>query len=269
MAYSQAFHYIQSLPKSKSHTVLRTNPKDNYMSVSPLQSQEIIITMRVPFNLITPLAIVSSLPTLAFAHGIITSPPSRQVGAAMKSVCGEQVCVSSPSQSALQRCLIQHLSSSKYHINSTIRTNNLQSNPYGDIQQLNQISTSQKDFTSSCDVTLCKGLQFEDNNSSSQVQVFTPGQTVPFTIDIQAKHTGVANVSVVNTKTNTMIGTPILNFPVYASTSTEIPKNQTSFDVKMPDMGSSCGTAGDCVVQWWWDSPESKQTYMSCVDFTM
>lgn len=27
--------------------------------------------------------------------------------------------------------------------------------------------------------------------------------------------------------------------------------------------------AGDCVLQWWWDSPESKQTYESCVDFTM
>lgn len=176
--------------------------------------------------------------TLALGHGIVTSPPARQAGDAMKAVCGQQV------------------------------TSNLQSNEYGDIEQLTQIGAGQKDFNAStCDVSLCKGQQFEDN--ASNVQNFTAGQVVPITVDIQAKHTGTANVSVVNTATNQMIGDQLIYFPVYASTSTDIPANQTQFSITMPDVSSQCGTAGACVVQWWWNSKESSQTYMSCVDFTM
>jgi predicted carbohydrate-binding protein with CBM5 and CBM33 domain len=180
---------------------------------------------------------ISTLTTLISAHGIVTSPPARIVGTAMKAACGQQV------------------------------TNNLQSNAYGDIQQLSQIGSQQKDFTSACDVSLCKGLQFADNTAN--VQSFTPGQNVSMKIDIQAKHTGVANVSVVDTATNKIVGEMLRVFSVYASTSTEIPKNQTDFEVEMPDVGSQCGEAGKCVLQWWWDSRESDQTYMSCVDFTM
>ncbi|RDW82479.1 hypothetical protein BP6252_03591 [Coleophoma cylindrospora] len=176
--------------------------------------------------------------TAVVGHGIVTSPPARVVGDAMKAACGQQV------------------------------SNNLQSNAYGDIQQLAQIGTSQKDFNATlCDVTMCKGLQFEDN--ANNVQHFTAGQVVPITVDIQAKHTGTANVSVVDTATNTVIGNQLVYFPVYASTSTEIPANQTSFSVTMPDVSAQCGAAGACVMQWWWDSRQSDQTYMSCVDFTM
>lgn len=185
----------------------------------------------------------SHLLTLAFAtlsagHGIVKNPPSRSAGAAMKAVCGEQV------------------------------TNNLQSNEYGDIQQLSQIGASQKDFdAATCHVSLCKGQQFDDN--SANVQTFTPGQVVPITVDIQAKHTGTCNVSVVDTATKKMISNELAFFPVYASTSTDLPKNNTQFNITMPDVSSQCGTAGACVVQWWWDSRESDQTYMSCIDFTM
>jgi Lytic polysaccharide mono-oxygenase, cellulose-degrading len=176
--------------------------------------------------------------TIVAGHGIITSPHSRSAGDAMKAVCGQQV------------------------------TNNLQSNEYGDIQQLLQIGTSQKDFDpSSCNLSLCKGQQFGDNTAN--VQNFTTGQVLPITVDIQAKHTGTANVSVVDTASNTMISSQLAYFPVYASTSTDIPKNQTQFNITMPDVGSQCNTAGACVVQWFWDSRESDQTYMSCIDFTM
>lgn len=154
--------------------------------------------------------------TLAAGHGIITSPTARSAGAAMKAVCGVQV------------------------------PNNLQSNEYGDIQQLIQIGASQKDFDpASCDVSLCKGLQFEGN--SANVQNFTAGQVVPITVDIQEKHTGTANVSIVDTATNKIIGNQLIYLPVYASTATDIPKNQTQFSITMPDVSSQCGNAGACV----------------------
>lgn len=176
--------------------------------------------------------------TFAAGHGIVTSPPARIVGDAMKAVCGQQV------------------------------TSNLQSNALGDSQQLLKIAASQNDFDpTSCDVSLCKGLQFGDNTAN--VQKFTAGQVVPMTVEIQAKHTGTANVSVVDTATNSVIGEQLIFFPVYASTSTEVPKNQTQFSIKMPDVSAQCGTAGACVVQWWWDLRQADQTYMSCVDFTM
>lgn len=156
----------------------------------------------------------------------------------MKAVCGEQVF------------------------------NNLKSNAYGPIEQLQQIGSSQKDFDpAACDVSLCKGLQFEDN--ANNVQHYTAGEVVPIKVDIQAKHTGSCNVSVVDTKSNTMISEQLISFPVYASTATEVPKNQTAFEVTMPDVKAMCGVAGQCVMQWWWDSKEANQTYMSCVDFTM
>lgn len=180
-----------------------------------------------------PLAFV----TFTSAHGIITSPTARSAGSAMKAVCGTQV------------------------------TNNLQSNAYGPIEQLQQIASSQKDFTPACDLTLCKGEQFADNMAN--IQNYTAGQVVPIKVDIQAKHTGTANVSVVDTRSNSVIGNKMIFFPVYASTATEIPENQTSFNITMPDVAEQCGTAGDCVIQWWWDSKEADQTYMSCVDFTM
>jgi hypothetical protein len=117
--------------------------------------------------------------TIASCHGIITSPTARSAGSAMKAVCGQQV------------------------------TSNLQSNEYGDIQQLSKIGASQDDFDAYlCDVSLCKGLQFDDNTAN--VQKFTLGQVVPIKVDIQAKHTGTANVSVVDTATNKMISDELI-----------------------------------------------------------
>lgn len=181
---------------------------------------------------------LTTLVTTAAAHGIVTSPQARVLGDAFKAACGEQV------------------------------SNNAKGDQYGNVQQLQQIGTSQKDFNASaCDLSLCKGLQFADN--SANVQAFTAGQVIAMKVDIRAPHTGVANVSVVNLQTNTIIGEPMMDWDVYASTSSGVPKNNTEFNITMPDVASDCGAAGACAVQWWWDSPSSQQTYMSCVDFTM
>lgn len=175
---------------------------------------------------------------MASAHGIVTSPPARAAGDAFKTACGQQVF------------------------------NSLNSDQYGNMQQLQNIGASQKDFDeSACDLSLCKGLQFEDN--SANIQKFTAGQVISMKVDIRAPHTGVANVSVVSLETNTIIGEPMMKWDIYASNSASIPKNNTDFTIKIPDVASSCGNAGACAVQWWWDSPSAKQTYMSCVDFTM
>jgi hypothetical protein len=90
-------------------------------------------------------------------------------------------------------------------------------------------------------------------------------------IEIRAPHDGVANVSVVKTSSDTVIGKPMISWDEYALTSSPISAHPdwTSFDITMPDVGSECSKAGDCVIQWYWDAPSIDQTYEACIDFTM
>ncbi|KAH7332891.1 hypothetical protein B0J17DRAFT_541140, partial [Rhizoctonia solani] len=169
-------------------------------------------------------------------HGLVTDPPIRQPGNAFKANCGEQMFYG------------------------------VQSDPAGNIQQLNQLKATSFS-ASSCNLNLCKGLQFADV-SSANIQSWTAGQVVPIKVDIRAPHTGSANVSIIDTTNNAIIGSPLKLFPVYASVSSPITADQTSFSVTIPDLGSKCATAGSCVLQWWWDAPSIDQTYESCVDFT-
>ncbi|KAF6832515.1 chitin binding protein [Colletotrichum musicola] len=170
------------------------------------------------------------------AHGKVMSPTPRPAGDAFKEACGNTMW------------------------------NTEQSDPFGNIQGLAQQAGSSLD-ASKCQLELCKGYKFADN--SANVQSYTPGQTVDFQVEIRAPHTGVANVSVVDTTTNSIIGSPLISFENYASTKTGVAANNTAFSVTLPDsLPSNCGTAGNCVLQWWWDSAEAGQTYMSCVDFT-
>ncbi|WYZ42548.1 hypothetical protein EsH8_VI_000247 [Colletotrichum jinshuiense] len=169
------------------------------------------------------------------AHGKVTSPTPRVAGDAFKAACG------------------------------TTMWNTEQSDPYGNIQGLAQQAGSSLD-ASQCQLELCKGYKFADNTN---IESYTPGQTVDFKVEIRAPHTGVANVSVVDTTSNSIIGSPLISFTNYASTKTGVAANNTAFSVTLPDtLPSNCGTAGNCVLQWWWDSAEAGQTYMSCVDFT-
>ncbi|KAI1084785.1 chitin binding domain-containing protein [Whalleya microplaca] len=186
----------------------------------------------------TAVGFASLISTVA-GHGFITSPNPRMPGTAMKTACGNQVQV------------------------------NQASDNYGNIQGELQVASSQSDYdAAACDIWLCKGYKFDDNTAN--VQTYSAGQVVPIKVDIRAPHDGTANVSVVKTSSNTVIGQPLISWDVYGSTKTSIPANQTSFDITIPsDLGSECSTAGDCVIQWWWDARSIDQTYESCIDFTV
>jgi hypothetical protein len=173
---------------------------------------------------------------LVSGHGIIEDPAPRLAGLAMKAACGEQVY------------------------------NNQKSDSGGNIQGILQVAQNQKDYDpTKCNIALCKGYQFADNTAN--VQTYSPGQVVPIKVAIKAPHTGVANVSIVNTKSNAVIGQPLISFSDYASNAHSIPANNTAFSITMPQDLSACGQAGNCVIQWFWDAPDIKQTYESCVDF--
>ncbi|KAL2171373.1 hypothetical protein VTG60DRAFT_3015 [Thermothelomyces hinnuleus] len=178
--------------------------------------------------------LVSLLPLVA-AHGFVSSPPARRPGSAYRATCGEQPF---------------------YQQSSDIN---------GNVQGIQQVVG--KDMTDACNLWLCKGFVLDDNKD--RVQSFSLGQTIDFKVNIVAPHTGYANVSVVKTSTNTVIGEPLIEFDNYASNN-GVAANNTAFSVKLPsNLGGSCTTAGDCVLQWFWDAPDINQTYEACVDFTV
>ncbi|KAG4035156.1 hypothetical protein MFRU_002g05000 [Monilinia fructicola] len=172
------------------------------------------------------------------AHGSILTPAPRVPGPAMAAACGQQVEV------------------------------NQASDHNGNIQGMLQVAASQSDYNAAeCQIWLCKGYKFADN--TNKVQSYTGGQVVPFTFNVAAPHTGTANVSVVDTASNTVIK-QLAYWPTFASTATGVKANETSFSVTIPeDLGSKCAKAGDCVIQHWWNAASIDQTYESCVDFTV
>jgi predicted carbohydrate-binding protein with CBM5 and CBM33 domain len=174
---------------------------------------------------------------LVSAHGEITSPPPRRGGPALVATCGQQAA------------------------------NNL-GNAQGNVQGMLQTARGQPDFdAAACNAFLCKGFKYEDNIAN--VQSFTAGQNLDMRITIGAPHTGVANVSVVDTASNTIIGQPLISFTDYASNQRGVAPNNTAFTVTLPDVSSQCSTPGACVLQWFWDATGIDQTYEDCVDFTM
>jgi hypothetical protein len=180
-------------------------------------------------------AALAGLISTVAGHGYITDPSPRMPGDTMKKACGEQMY------------------------------NNQFSDNYGNVQGELQVANGQTDYDAdACNVWLCKGYKFEDNTEN--VQSYTAGETVTFAVEIRAPHTGVANVSIVKTSSNTVIGSPLQSWDVYGSNSAPIPADQTSFDITIPsDLGSECSTAGDCVIQWFWDAASIDQTYEACV----
>ncbi|OOF89991.1 hypothetical protein ASPCADRAFT_179954 [Aspergillus carbonarius ITEM 5010] len=182
---------------------------------------------------------LAGLISLAQGHGFVTSPQARMPGSAMEAACGTQVY------------------------------NNQEADNYGNVQGELQIASGQSDYdASACDIWLCKGYKYADNKDN--VYSYTAGETVDFVVDIRAPHTGTANVSVVETSTNTVIGSPLIYWSVYASTATGVTKNETNFSVTIPeDLGDKCTEGGACVLQWWWNAASIDQTYESCIDFTV
>ncbi|PKX93884.1 lytic polysaccharide monooxygenase [Aspergillus novofumigatus IBT 16806] len=185
------------------------------------------------------LVALAGLVSMVHGHGFVTSPKPRMPGPAMKAACGNQVEV------------------------------NQQSDNYGNIQGELQVAKSQSDYSAGeCDIWLCKGYKFDDNKDN--VYSYTAGQTVDFVVDIRAPHTGVANVSVVDTATNTVIGNTLKSWTDYASTATGVSQDETNFSITIPDnLGSKCSEAGACVIQWYWFAESIDQTYESCIDFTV
>ena len=186
-----------------------------------------------------PILALAGLASLVQGHGFISKPSPRMPGSAMQSTCGEQVY------------------------------NNQKSDNYGNVQGELQVAQGQDDYSAEeCNIWLCKGFKFADNKDN--VQSYTAGQTVKFEIDIRAPHTGIANVSVVDTASNSVIGSPLKSWKNYASTESGITEDDTDFSVTIPeDLGSKCSSAGDCVLQWYWFAESIDQTYESCVDFTV
>ncbi|KAI9055231.1 hypothetical protein LZ554_000195 [Drepanopeziza brunnea f. sp. 'monogermtubi'] len=183
------------------------------------------------------LAVAGLLTTVA-GHGSLIEPPPRPVGPGYRAVCGEQV------------------------YNQQLSDRN------GNIQGILQVASSQTDVTDECNFWLCKGFQFSDN--AANVQTYTAGQVVPMTFNIAAPHTGPANVSIIYVPTGDVIGAPLITWDQYASNSVGPTADQRDFTITIPaDLGDQCATAGDCVLQHWWDARSVDQTYESCVDFTV
>jgi hypothetical protein len=177
-------------------------------------------------------ATAAMLVITVLAHGNITEPPARLPGSAMQSVCGA---------AAVQAVLADG-------------------------------TTPLEDVTPGgpkCNIGLCRGAQFEDNMAN--VQTYSPGQVVPFKAQLPIPHEGPANVSIVDTKTNTIMGPPLIEFASYADENlATLPANNTAFSVTMPAMPAGmCTVAGQCVMQWFWAGTAAQQTYESCVDFIM
>ncbi|KAF3024140.1 hypothetical protein E8E14_006610 [Neopestalotiopsis sp. 37M] len=169
------------------------------------------------------------------AHGMIKTPTPRGAGSAMSSACGSQIY------------------------------NMMSSDAYGNIQGETQLIGS--DFTDECNLWQCKGMQYSDNTAN--VQSYSTGDVVDITYDIRAPHTGTANVSIVDTASNTIIGDILASWDVFASNSQASAANETSFSITIPDLGGKCTTGGECVIQHYWDSQSAGQTYESCIDFTV
>ncbi|KPM38181.1 hypothetical protein AK830_g8380 [Neonectria ditissima] len=181
-------------------------------------------------------AALAAIVPLVAAHGFVQDPPARKPGTAFKAACGEQPY------------------------------NQQSSDINGNVQGIMQVVGTDFD-AAECNLWLCKGFQLDDNTDN--VQSFALGETIPFKVTIAAPHTGYANVSVVKTSTNSVIGEPLIEFTNYASNA-GVAANNSAFSVTIPDdLGSDCTTAGDCVLQWFWDAPDIDQTYESCVDFTI
>ncbi|KAF2202034.1 hypothetical protein GQ43DRAFT_440079 [Delitschia confertaspora ATCC 74209] len=178
---------------------------------------------------------ILSLLALTLAHGNITSPPARLPGPAMSRACGA-AAVSA-----------------------------VQSDFTGPLENIPSSSSN----SAACNIFLCKGAQFADN--ADKVQTLTPGETVNFTAALPIPHEGPANVSIVDTATNSVIGEPLLEFESYADEKlAALPKNNTQFSVTIPeDLGGKCEEEGECVLQWFWFGTSAGQTYENCVDFVV
>ena len=99
-----------------------------------------------------------------------------------------------------------------------------------------------------CNMWLCKGFQFEDN--ADQVLSYSPGDVVDMEVFIRIPHLGYANVSIVDTATNSVVGDMLKVWEdgyADAADFPDLPEDQTSFSVEIPELDGKCTAPGECV----------------------
>jgi hypothetical protein len=166
---------------------------------------------------------IASLVTLVPAvlgHGLITSPPSRPVGPAIIAACGPSV-------------------------SQSIRSDNT-----SHVEGLPELAAKDTAYNAAeCNLWQCKGLQFADN--ANNTQTWKAGQVVPLKVWVRIPHEGSANVSIVDTKTDTVIGDMLKVWSKgYApgKKESDVPEDQKEFSVTVPEgLEEKCATAGACV----------------------
>ncbi|CAN9417730.1 unnamed protein product [Alternaria sp. RS040] len=153
------------------------------------------------------------------SHGLITSPPSRPTGPSLNSLCGPA-------------------------ITRTINNDNT-----SHVEGLPELLAAPYS-ASTCNLWLCKGLQFSDNPANN-TQIWSAGQVVPLKVWIRIPHEGSANVSIVDTKRNEIVGNMLKVWEEgYApgKTESDVPIGQREFSVTIPEgLEEKCAVAGDCV----------------------
>ena len=118
-----------------------------------------------------------------------------------------------------------------------------------------QVNAAPEDPThkpENCNFSLCNGIPFKDNKD--QVFKYRAGAQLPIKYSIETAHPGHANLSVIDTKTNKPIGTPLKVFDKFGETTNN--HDELDWSVKMSDTGKKCSTPGDCVLQFWWHSDQ-------------
>lgn len=156
------------------------------------------------------------LAALASCHGLVTKPATRSAGDATGAVCGKTM------ETFFQMD------------NTSYPEALLRANPHGWPGY----------DPSKCNLWLCRGYQFADN--AAHVQSYRPGDVVDMEVWIRIPHKGYANVSVVDTASNTVVGSPLIAWTDYAA-SLDPPRNQTHFNATVPELGGKCTTPGACV----------------------
>lgn len=159
--------------------------------------------------------------TAVSAHGVITKPIPRAAGSATTAACGKAIVT------------------------------NIQGDITSHVEGLPELAAINADYhASECNLWLCRGIQYADNIAN--VQNYTLGQKVNIAVNLRIPHLGTANVSIVDTKKNVVLGSELYYWPHYADEALKVqPANQTNFNIVIPsDLGGACTVAGDCVSQY-------------------
>ncbi|CED83480.1 hypothetical protein [Phaffia rhodozyma] len=191
------------------------------------------------------LTVLSLLVQQVAAHGALHNIMIRKAGPKSKEVCGAQFNIDRDGVA----------------------------NKNGLMLASNNKDTLGNPYLSTCPWTVCTGFQYEDNVEN--LYTFPAGTVLPLRYYIGNHHEGWANVSVINTKTDTIIGSMLKSwdskFSVYDNWNTcpNVPDlDQNKFEVTIPDLGDQCTTPGVCAVQFFWFSKiYDNQMFNSCVDF--